>query len=222
MDFIAIDFETANEKRHSPCSLGITVVKNNQVVEERYWLIRPYEMRFTPMNLMIHNIRPHDVLEELEFDQLWPQLRPYFENQLIIAHNASFDLSVLRATLDLYKIPYPTFDYLCTMIMSRNYFNYLDNAKLNTVNHHLGLAFNHHHAGADAFACANILLKISEELQSESLDELTHFTGIKVGKVFPGGYRSSSTLGKNKTSKRIDSNEDQPLHSRPLNCDYFK
>ena len=28
MNFVAIDFETANEKRNSPCSIGIVVVKN--------------------------------------------------------------------------------------------------------------------------------------------------------------------------------------------------
>ena len=46
MDFVAIDFETANEKRNSACSIGLTVVKNNKIVEEKYFLIKPCEMRF--------------------------------------------------------------------------------------------------------------------------------------------------------------------------------
>ena len=50
MNFIAIDFETANEKRASACSLGMTIVKNGQVVDELYYLIKPKELRFSPMN----------------------------------------------------------------------------------------------------------------------------------------------------------------------------
>lgn len=34
MDFVAIDFETANEKRNSACSIGLTVVKNNKLLKK--------------------------------------------------------------------------------------------------------------------------------------------------------------------------------------------
>lgn len=204
MDFIAIDFETANEKRNSPCSLGITVVKNNEIVKEKYWLIKPKEVRFAPMNIWIHGIREEDVIDAKEFHELWNELMPYFDNTLVIAHNASFDISVLRKTLDLYNLPYPTFNYCCTMIMSRNFFPYLDNAKLNTVNNHLGYEFKHHHASADASAAANILLKIREELEVDTIEELTNLVEVKIGKVFEGKYTSSGTLGKGIISKRVN------------------
>lgn len=54
MNFIAIDFETANEKRDSACSIGLTVVKNNQIIEQKYYLIKPNELRFAPINISIH------------------------------------------------------------------------------------------------------------------------------------------------------------------------
>ena len=196
MDFIAIDFETANEKRHSPCSLGITIVKNNKIIDEKYWLIRPCQMRFTPMNIMIHGIRETDVENEKEFNELWEELFPYFDNTLIVAHNASFDISVLRKTLDLYNIPYPNFNYCCTMVMSRNFFPNLENAKLNTVNNYLGYEFNHHHASADATACANILLKIKKDLRVTTIEELTNSVGVKIGRVFKDGYTSAGRSGK--------------------------
>ena len=77
MDFVAIDFETANEKRASACSLGITVVKNNKITEEKYWLIKPCPFRFESRNIMIHGIREEDVIDEKEFDKLWPEIKPY-------------------------------------------------------------------------------------------------------------------------------------------------
>ena len=51
----------------------------------------------------------HDVKEAKEFNELWPELKPYFTNTFIVAHNASFDISVLRATLDAYHIPLSLF-----------------------------------------------------------------------------------------------------------------
>ncbi|MGL5694720.1 MAG: 3'-5' exonuclease, partial [Peptostreptococcaceae bacterium] len=115
MDFVAIDFETANAQRASACSLGITVVKNNKVVEEKYWLIKPYPFKFDPRNIFIHGIREEDVINEKEFDEIWCEIKPYLENNLVIAHNSSFDFSVLRKTLDLYEIEYPNLDYACTL-----------------------------------------------------------------------------------------------------------
>lgn len=189
MNFIAIDFETANEKRASACSLGLVIVKEGQIVDKRYYLIKPKELRFNPMNTRIHGIRATDVKNEREFNDLWLDIRPLFENQFIVAHNASFDISVLRAMLDAYHLPYPHFDYCCSMLLSKNYFPMLQNAKLNTISHHLGFALNHHHALADAIACANILLTVGEELTSHSIHHLFHQTGITPGQVYDLGYR---------------------------------
>lgn len=203
MDFVALDFETANEKRHSPCSLGLCLVENNEIVLEKYWLIRPHELRFSPMNIWIHGIREGDVIDAPTFDVLWQtEIAPLLEGKLVIAHNAAFDMSVLRNTLDLYNIPYPTLDYCCTMVMSKHFYPYLENAKLNTVNKHLGYTFNHHHAGADAAACANIVLEIAKELGVNTISDLTQQVGVKIGKLFPGGYHAAGTNGGGLTSSR--------------------
>ena len=80
MNFVAIDFETANEKRNSPCSIGIVVVKDGEIVEKIHQLIKPKEMRFTPLNIGIHGIRPTMVENELEFDEVWEKIKGYFNN----------------------------------------------------------------------------------------------------------------------------------------------
>lgn len=221
MDFVAIDFETANEKRSSPCSLGITVIRGNQVMEEKYWLIRPRENRFAPINIMIHGIRPADVEHEPEFDQLWPSILPYLKHRLVIAHNAAFDFSVLRSTLDLYGIDYPELDYCCTMNMSKHFYSFLDNSKLNTVNQFLGYEFSHHHASADATACANILLQIADELQTDSIEVIADKTGVKLGKLIPGGsYLPAGTKKSWITSSRNNCSNHK---KRPfLTTDYFR
>lgn len=204
MDFVAIDFETANAQRSSPCSLGITVIKDNEIVEEKYWLIKPNPFIFDPRNIFIHGIRPEEVRNEKEFNEIWPEIKPYLENKLVIAHNASFDLSVLRKTLDLYGIEYPMLNYCCTLVASKNFYRYLKNHKLNTVNRHLGYNFNHHHASEDATAAANILLNISKELESDDINYISKEVGFKLGTLNKDSYSPCSKTKLGRTSKRID------------------
>lgn len=212
MDFVAIDFETANEKRSSPCSIGIAVVKNGQVIEMVHHLIRPKEMRFMPINIGIHGIRPSMVENELEFNKVWEKIKHYFDGNLVIAHNASFDISVLRKSAELYNIELPSFEYICTMKLAKNFYRGIENAKLNTVNNYLGYKFNHHDALADALACSNILLNICEELNCNDINEISKLTGVTIGSVDKSWYKPSSTKGRIlKTSNRISNYKKENL-----------
>lgn len=196
MNYIAIDFETANEKRNSPCSIGIVVVKDGQIIEKIHHLIRPKEMRFMPINIGIHGIRPAMVENEPEFDQVWEKIKHLFNDNLVIAHNASFDISVLRKTAELYNIELPSFEYICTMKLAKNFYTQIKNAKLNTVNDFLGYDFKHHDALYDALACSNILLNISKELKCRDIKEISKLIGVTVGIVDGNEYRPSSSKGK--------------------------
>ena len=207
MDFIAIDFETANEKRNSPCSIGLVVIKEGKIVEKIHYLIKPKEMRFMPINIGIHGIRPAMVENEPEFDVIWNEIKHHFNDSLIVAHNAAFDISVLRNTLELYNIDIPNLNYICTM-------------KLNTVNKFLGYEFNHHDALADAIACGNILLNISKELGVKEVSEISRLTGVTLGSLYKEGYIPSSTKGRVlRTSGKIFSRE---IRSENYNFEAFK
>lgn len=122
MDFIAIDFETANSKRTSACSLGITTVKDNKIVDTKSYLIKPYPYYFDAINVSIHGITKMDVKDAPTFDILWKDISAMFENQIIVAHNSAFDISVLSRMLAHYDIPFPECDSLCTYKISRNAF----------------------------------------------------------------------------------------------------
>jgi DNA polymerase-3 subunit epsilon len=222
MNFIAIDFETANEKRNSPCSIGIVVVKNGQIAEKIHHLIRPKEMRFMPINIGIHGIRPAMVENEPEFDGVWKKIKHHFNGNLVIAHNASFDISVLRKSAELYNIELPSFEYICTMKLSRNFYKGIENAKLNTVNNFLGYEFKHHDALYDAIACSNILFNIGEELKCEDINKISKLIGVTIGNVDSNGYIPSSTKGRvGKTSNRIYNPKKESIFER-FEDDAFK
>ncbi|WP_077622265.1 3'-5' exonuclease [Sediminibacillus massiliensis] len=192
MNIVSIDFETANSVRYSPCSIGIVVANEHEIIEEYYSLINPL-MEFSPYNTYIHGIREVDVEDAPTFDQLWPVIRGYLENNLVVAHNASFDMSVLRATLDRYEIEYPELEYLCTVNISKKVWPDLFNHKLNTVASHNNIEFNHHDALEDARVAALILMAALKEQQAESMEGLKEKYGLTCGRIFERGYVAPKT-----------------------------
>lgn len=193
MNFTVIDFETANSKRASACALGIVKVVGGVIVEQNDYLIRPDDMRFDGMNIGIHGIRPNDVINESEFGELYENVfREKLEGQLVVAHNASFDMSVLRKSLELYNIDFPKFDYLCTVKVAQKTWSDLPNHKLDHMSRFLNFEFKHHDALDDCLACANVLIKACEEQGVNSPLELAKDLNIQVGKLYPNGYKPCS------------------------------
>lgn len=177
MDFVAIDFETANELRSSPCAIGLVIVRNGEFVEKISALIRPPEMRFNAINIAIHGIRPKDVAGEPEFPEVWQSLRVHLEDAELVAHNAAFDMGVLHYTLAHYGISHAPFRYHCTYQIARKLWPQLRNHKLDSVSRKLGITFQHHDACEDARACAEIARQACLATESASLEELA----VKIG-----------------------------------------
>jgi DNA polymerase III subunit epsilon len=186
MDFLTIDFETANEKRYSACSLGMVIVEKGRITDIRHWLIKPPEMRFNSFNMALHGITPEDVCDKPEFNALWFEIKDYFKGRLVFAHNAGFDIYVLRDLLDYYNISYPDIRYSCTVNLSRKVWN-LNNYKLKTVANYLNCEFNHHIASEDAKVCAEIVLNSCKETDSANIEELFEKLGISKNH-FPEKY----------------------------------
>ena len=173
MNFISLDFETANRYRSSACSIAIVMVRNDQIVDNFYSLINPQE-EFDYRNIQVHGIHPEDVADAPTFDQVWQHIYPLFDEQhLVAAHNSRFDVSVLNAALNAYQIKSPHFQVIDTLKTSRTFYPGLPNHKLNTVSENLGVDLkNHHNALADSVACAQILLKTVNDVGIDSVKPL--------------------------------------------------
>lgn len=174
MNFVAFDFETANGQRDSACSIALAIVRNDRIVDTFYSLIKP-ETSFSAYNSKIHGIYESDVVDAPKFNQLWPHIAQFFTpNQLIVAHNATFDISVLRSTLQHYAILPPHYLALDTLVTSRRLYPNFENHKLNTVSASLGIQLEHHHnALDDTIACANILLRQAQDFGVLPLKQAT-------------------------------------------------
>ncbi len=203
MDFTAIDFETATSNGTSICSMGICLGENSLVVEQKEILIKPDPFEYNNYNIMIHGITPKMVAKKPRFCDIWEDVRPYIDNRIIVAHNASFDVGAMCDTLDHYGIEYPTADYLCTVILSQKAYPELKHHKLNVLCDWLGIGFSHHHAAEDAYACAMVLLRIMEENELESLEDIEECFGITAGRIYPELERPAQKK-KKKAAKPAD------------------
>lgn len=129
-DFAAIDFETANEQPSSVCSVGIVVVSGGKVVDSFYSLIHPEPEYYQWFCQRVHGLGPWDTDEAPVFPHVWEKIAPMIEGLPLAASRRHFGCG-------------------------------LPNHQLQTVAAACGYDLQrHHHALADAEACAHIALKI--------------------------------------------------------------
>lgn len=182
LDFTAIDFETANGFRGSPCSVGLTKVRDGRIVDEASWLMRPpaNHDHFEYHNVRIHGITAADVAGMPRFGDLFPEIGAFIGGDVLAAHNAAFDLGVIRSALEVSGLPGPAYDYVCTVMLSRRCYSLVSNS-LPFAAEEAGVPLvNHHDAVEDARACAGILIDIARRNDANSLGELFLSLGLEI------------------------------------------
>ena len=161
-DFAAIDFETANECPSSVCSVGVVVVRGGVITDTFYSLIHPEPEYYQWFCRRVHGLGPEDTEDAPVFPYVWEQIEPLIGDLPLVAHNSRFDEGCLRAVFRVYQMDYPDYVFYDTLWASRRVFGHsLPNHQLQTVASACGYELeNHHHALADAEACACIALTI--------------------------------------------------------------
>ncbi|MBR5720309.1 MAG: 3'-5' exonuclease [Bacteroidales bacterium] len=161
-DFAAIDFETANYERTSVCSVGVVIVRNGEIVDSFYSLIQPEPNYYNYWCTEVHGLCHKDTDDAPVFPYVWKKIEPLIEGLPLVAHNKKFDEGCLKAVFRCYQMDYPDYQFFCTCRASRKHFGkLLPNHQLHTVAEACGYHLeNHHHALADAEACAWIAREI--------------------------------------------------------------
>ena len=160
MNFVAIDFETATAQRNSPCSVGIVTVENGVIVDEFHALIKPPNNEYNWRNIEVHGITERDTYNAPKFDLVYLEIKSRMAGKVIVAHNESFDRSVLTKTMLEFGIDYSDMQlsdkWECTMkiFKAKGYVP----AKLDACCRKHGIQLQHHDALSDARACAKLYL----------------------------------------------------------------
>lgn len=159
-NFAAIDFETANNERSSVCSVGIIVVRNGEIVDKFYSLIKPEPEYYNYWCSQVHGLSAEDTENAAPFPVVWKRIETLIEGLPLVAHNKAFDESCLKAVFKVYQMDYPDYEFHCTCIASRKVWPQ-GHHNLDIIAERCGYSLkNHHHALADAEACAAIALQI--------------------------------------------------------------
>lgn len=173
-DFAALDFETANCERTSVCSVGVVIYRDGEMVDEFYSLIKPEPDYYNYCCTQVHGLRATDTEDAPVFPFVWQQVEALLEKHGIeglnsmngqrglplVAHNKTFDESCLKAVFRCYQMDYPDYTFYCTLQQSRKVWPG-GHHTLDIIAERCGFSLTkHHHALADAEACAAIALAI--------------------------------------------------------------
>lgn len=159
-NFVAIDFETANNCPSSICSIGAVIYRGGEKVDEFYSLVRPEPDYYNYWNVKVHGLTQRDTWNAKVFPEVWELLATKLDGLPLVAHNKAFDENCLKAAFRTYSMDYPDYQFYCTLQASRR-IKCLADHHLDTVAAFFGYELrNHHHALADAEACAWIAKEI--------------------------------------------------------------
>jgi DNA polymerase-3 subunit epsilon len=183
MRWAAVDFETATCSRASACALGVVVVEDGEDLHRQAWLIRPPGNDYDSRNVEIHGIRPSHTESAPAFDRVWAEAMQLIGDRTIIAHNAGFDVGVIRGGCDAYELAPPSSRYLCTVQLSRRTWPELSAHKLPIVAGHVGAQLDHHEALSDAAACSSIMRACIDTVGVRSVDDLVQHWSLRARHV---------------------------------------
>lgn len=215
LDFTALDFETANRNRGSACSIGLVKVRDGVPVDFAYWLIRPSGAWdfFDYYNSLIHGITAETVADAPPWEAVLPLVTDYVGGDLVVAHNARFDLHVMRAACYLAGLPSPSLTYLCSLVIAKRTLD-LPSYRLPFVAEALGVDLeNHHHAAADALAAADTLVAMARRRDIDDLESLAVAAGVRIGRMDAADFTACAPLRSNHGLIRPEVNtEADPEH----------
>lgn len=172
MDFTAIDFETAAPARSSVCAVGMTRVREGHVVAHYERLVRPPQGLACFTNTWVHGIGPEHVTRAPTWLELLPEVLAFAGSDVLVAHNAAFDRSVLVQASAEYGYDASATPFVCTLQVAKTLLD-LDSYRLPVVAAALGLPpFDHHDAGAGARSAALVALALAARVGAADVGAL--------------------------------------------------
>lgn len=185
LDFTAIDFETANSSTASACAVGLVRVRDGRIVAKAGWLIQPPpgHDRFFELNTRIHGLRAEDVVGAKTWTQQLGDIAAFAGADVLLAHNAGFDMNVLRRACEATGDDCPPYRYACSLQVSRKVYE-LESYRLPSVAAEAGFTdFPHHDATADAMACAHIIIDAARRVGAGDIAGLAEIVGVRVSQI---------------------------------------
>ena len=210
LDYTALDFETANRYRGSPCAVGLVKVRNGVAADERHWLIKPPEGAdwFEPYNVSVHNVTADMVADVPRWRYVLPAIMEFIGDDPVVAHNAGFDIGVIRYACAVDNIEWPEMRFLCTLVMSRRALS-LPSYSLPYLVESFGLVMGDHHDPlADAHGVVGVVKGLADQAGVTDLADLAAAHHMSIGRMSSGTYTGSVAIGRGRGFTPIVVNPD--------------
>lgn len=185
LDFTAIDFETANSSTASACAVGLARVRDGRIVATAGWLIQPPpgHDEFQEWNTRIHGIVAGDVAGAKGWSAQLDDLCGFAGADVMVAHNAGFDMNVIKRACEATGDAAPPYRYVCSLQVARKTYD-LPSYRLPFVAAEAGFTdFAHHDASADALACAHIMIDAARRAGVTDVAALAGAVGVRVSQL---------------------------------------
>ncbi len=157
--FFALDVETANNDRGSICQIGVACVRPDNSVETWVTYVDPQVERW--VFTYLHGISARTVQGAPTFSEVLPVLRDALNGATVYQHSG-FDRSAVAAACGNCGLSVPEWDWRDSVHVARAAWPELrgnGGHGLASLKQHLGLMFEHHDAGEDARAAAEVVLR---------------------------------------------------------------
>lgn len=185
LTFVAFDFETATGSRDSACSVAAVRVVDGLVRGTFHSLIRPPGNEYELRNTWVHGLTADDTADAPDMAAVWEQMRTFIAGHTLVAHNAAFDTSVLRASLDRYGLPVTSHPVACTLHMARSAIRGLWSYRLPVLCENLGIELTHHDPRSDAAAAAELAVRMVVATSNSYIDEAVAQLRCRMGAISP-------------------------------------
>lgn len=185
LNYVAIDFETANTDPDSACSVALVRFIDGKEVGSVSSLICPAKMYFIPeWTEEIHHISYDDVRDKPQFPEIWDTVAAPFLAEVpglpLVAHNARFDMSVLRSCMEYYGMPVLKLHYFDSLKVAQRTWPELECHRLTYLGEKFLIEYNAHEALDDARTCGKIINLAAKAQKATSVQELLAKCGLEL------------------------------------------
>lgn len=187
LDYVVIDFETTGFNPYNDKIIQVAAVKyrNHELVDQFVSYVnpeRPIPSRITSLT----GITNYRVSDAPTIAEVLPLFLAFLDTNIIVAHNASFDMRFLKSNVNMLGLPEPKNNVIDTVFLAKKYMKHAPNHKLETLKRMLGIRLSSHNAFDDCITCAAVYQKcaaVEEEgkrkANKEVLDETAVFEAVK-------------------------------------------
>ncbi len=178
LDYIAIDFETANYYRNSACSVGLVRFIDGKEVDSCYSLIHPAKMYFIPeWTEEIHHISYNDVRDKPYFPEVWDTMVMPFINKTpeipLVAHNGNmFDMPVIQNCCEYFGMEVPKLEYFDSLIIARKTWPKFESHQLTKLGERFNIEYLAHDALEDSRVCGQLVKIAADTWNAKSVEDL--------------------------------------------------